>query len=327
MGDVMYGIEPSLHEPLARNTSSEFLQDVRIGLSRPQKEIPCKWFYDARGSALFERICELDEYYPTRTELAIMERHARDMAGLVGPRCVVIEYGSGASLKARLLLEHLDEPIAYVPVDISVSALAESTAQLKRSFPTISILPVCADFTSPVELPLAGLGRDRRVVFFPGSTIGNFHRQDVVALLRRIALDCGPHGGLLIGVDLRKERAVLERAYNDERGLTAAFNLNLLARANRELGADFRLDRFRHAALFDERYGRVEMHLTSTVSQQVSICGETYRFSEGETIWTESSYKYELQDFEALATLAGWRCGRVFTDERAWFSVQYLERC
>jgi L-histidine Nalpha-methyltransferase len=301
-----------------------FLADVLAGLSLPQKEIPCKWLYDARGSALFEQICDLEEYYPTRTELGILERDVRAMAALLGPSCAVIEYGAGSGLKTRLLLQHLRQPAAYVPIDISASALAATAARLARDFPELSVLPVCADFAAPVDLPLGCVAAARRVVFFPGSTIGNLHKPDVVAFLAMVARECGPGGGLLIGVDLRKERAVLERAYDDARGVTAAFDKNVHARVNRELSADFDLSRFRHEARFDDRHGRVEMHLVSEVAQVVTVAGEAFRFEPGESIWTESSYKYELREFAALAALAGWRCERTWTDERAWFSVQYL---
>jgi L-histidine Nalpha-methyltransferase len=313
-------VEP---HPLARDRRDEFLSDVLSGLARAQKEIPCKWLYDARGSALFERICQLDEYYPTRIELTIMEHNARAMAGLLGPGCALVEYGSGSSLKTRLLLQHL-APAAYVPVDISAPALAEATERLAHAFPDITLLPVCGDFTKPLLLPLDDVRARRRCVYFPGSTIGNFHKPEMVGFLASVARQCGPGGALLLGVDLRKERAVLERAYDDARGVTAAFDLNVLVRANRELDADFRLDRFRHEAAWDERQGRMEMHLISTCEQAVHVAGEPFRFAEGESIWTESSYKYDLREFAVLAALAGWRCESVWTDERAWFSVQYL---
>lgn len=307
----------------APDVHAEFLADVLAGLSRPQKEIPCKWLYDARGSALFEHICDLEEYYPTRTELGIMEGQVRSMVELLGPGCALVEYGSGSGLKTRLLLEHL-RPAVYVPVDISAPALAATSERLARACPEVPVLPVCADFTKPLDLPLDGVSARRRCVYFPGSTIGNFHKPEMVGFLGEVARQCGPGGGLLIGVDLRKERVVLERAYDDARGVTAAFNQNLLVRANRELGADFRLDRFRHEAVWDDRLGRVEMHLVSTVEQAVRVGGRLFRFALGESIWTESSYKYELREFAVLAALAGWRCERVWTDERAWFSVQYL---
>ncbi len=311
-------------DPAAEDARAAVLHDVIEGLAREPKELPCKWFYDARGSQLFEAICELEEYYPTRTELSIMERNVRSMVAQLGPRCALVEYGSGSSLKTRLLLGHLRSPVAYVPVDISAPALADATVRLRRAFPTLPVLPVCADFTRPLALPVAELGAARRVVYFPGSTIGNFHKQDAVPFLREIARQCGPGGGLLIGIDLRKERRILERAYDDARGVTAAFNLNLLARANRELGADFRLDRFRHRARWDERQGRVEMHLVSTAEQEVEVAGRRFRLGDGEAIWTESSYKYDLHEFAVLAALAGWRCERTWTDERAWFGVVFL---
>jgi dimethylhistidine N-methyltransferase len=301
-----------------------FVADLVTGLSQRQKEIPCKWLYDARGSHLFERICELPEYYPTRTELGIMEAHVRAMAALVGPQCALVEYGAGSGLKTRLLLQHLERPAAYVPVDISPAALADASARLARAFPDLPLRPVCGDFTLPMALPLDDLAARRRAVFFPGSTIGNFHKPEMVAFLAMVARQCGPGGGLLIGVDLRKERAILEAAYDDARGVTAAFDLNLLVRANREVGADFRLDRWRHEARWDERAGRVEMHLVATAPQRVHVGGQVFPVAQGESIWTESSYKYGLREFAALAALAGWSCERVWTDRRAWFSVQWL---
>ncbi len=308
----------------APDVRAAFLADVLSGLRQPQKQLPCKWLYDRRGSQLFERIYTLEEYYPTRTELAIMEASSAAMASLLGERCAVIEYGSGSSLKTHLLLQHLRRPAAYLPVDISGAALDEATARLRRSFPSLVIRPVCADFTGPVSLPLHGITERRRAVYFPGSTIGNFHKPEVVGFLRRIAAQCGRGGALLIGVDLRKDPAVLERAYDDAAGVTAAFALNLLARIDRELGGDFQLERFRHEPRWDERHGRVEMHLVSTVDQVVTVAGETFAFTAGESIWTESSYKYGLGEFAALAALAGWRCERTWTDARAWFSVQYF---
>jgi dimethylhistidine N-methyltransferase len=300
-----------------------FLVDVLEGLSRPQREIPCKWLYDERGSALFERICELEEYYPTRTELAIMERHVRSMTEALGPGCALVEYGSGSGLKTQLLLAHLEQPAAYLPVDISPDALAGASARLARRFPELPIRPICADFTERLALPQVH-GARRRAVYFPGSTIGNFHKADAVAFLARIRRECGEGGALLVGVDLRKDRLTLERAYDDARGVTAQFNLNVLARANRELGADFRLEAWRHVARFDERHGRIEMHLAARSDQRVSVDGRTFDVARGETIFTESSYKYALPEFQALATIAGWRTERAWTDTRAWFAVLLL---
>jgi dimethylhistidine N-methyltransferase len=300
-----------------------FLRDVLHGLGLPRKALPCKYFYDERGSQLFDQICELEEYYPTRCELEILRRHAGAIAEVAGRGCVLIEYGSGSSLKTRLLLDHLGEPAAYVPVDISGEHLASSAARLARRYRTLRVLPVCADFTRAFELPAAARG-GRRVVYFSGSTIGNFPPAEAVPLLGGMASLCGPGGGLLLAVDSKKDVVVLERAYNDRLGVTAAFNLNLLARCNRELGADFRLDRFRHHALYDERHGRIEMHLISLEAQSVHVGGHTSFLAAGETILTEYSYKYSPEDFRALAGQAGLRVERVWTDEKGWFSVQWL---
>ena len=301
-----------------------FQRDLVEGLSRPQKEIPCKWLYDERGSALFERICELPEYYPTRTELGILERNIGAMAPHFGSHCAIVEYGSGSGLKTQLLLEHVRRPACYVPVDISAPALESATARLRRRFPALHIVPLRADFTRAVELPREAVEAPRRAVFFPGSTIGNFHKGETVAFLARIRRECGRGGGLLLGVDLRKGRTILEQAYDDSRGVTAAFDLNVLARANAELAADFDLDGFRHEARFDERHGRVEMHLVARRAQEVHLAGRTFRFAAGESIHTESSYKYALPELGALAALAGWRIEHVWTDEKAWFAVCWL---
>ncbi len=303
---------------------TDFLHDLLEGLAKPQKEIPCKWLYDARGSQLFERITELEEYYPTRTELAIMEANVMSMAAALGPACALIEYGSGSGLKTRLLLQYLRDPAAYVPVDISAPALASAAARLAAAFPGLDLRPVCADFTQPLRLPLEHVRAKRRAVFFPGSTIGNFHKPEMVSFLREVARQAGPGGGLLIGVDLRKERSILEAAYDDRRRVTAAFDLNVLARANHELGTSFDLDAFRHESRWDERHGRVEMHLVAKWAQTVLVGGARIAFAAGESIWTECSYKYDLPEFAALSALAGWRTERVWTDERAWFSVHYL---
>ena len=300
-----------------------FLSDVLDGLSRPQKELPCKWLYDDRGSALFEQICDLPEYYLTRTELAIMERHVRGMAEALGPGCALVEYGSGSSLKTQLLLGHLRSPAAYLPVDISPDALAGAAERLGRRFPGLPIVPVCADFTAPLELPVVP-GARRRAVYFPGSTIGNFHKLDAVSFLSRIRAECGRGGALLLGADLLKDRKTLLAAYDDARGVTAAFDLNLLVRANRELGADFRLEAWEHEARFNDRYGRIEMHLVSRAAQRVTVGGRTFAFRQGETIFTESSYKYGLPELQALAAIAGFHTEACWSDPRAWFAVLLL---
>ena len=301
----------------------EFQRDVLAGLSRRDRHLPCKYFYDERGSQLFERICELPEYYPTRCELAILEAHAGAMASRLGAGCVLVEYGSGSSRKTRLLLDRLIEPRAYVPVDISREHLLASARRLAADYPHLEVVPLCADFTRPFRLPGSVTGR--RAVYFSGSTIGNFGPADATALLRQIAHLVGPGGGLLIGVDLKKDRAILEPAYDDARGVTAAFNLNLLARINRELGADFVLDRFRHRAVWNEAHGRIEMHLVSLEAQTVHLAGHSFHLARNETICTEHSHKYRVEDFAELARNAGLEVRAGWTDEAGLFGVQYAE--
>jgi dimethylhistidine N-methyltransferase len=301
-----------------------FCDDVVAGLRCSPKTLPCKYFYDERGSRLFERICELDEYYLTRTELAILERSVAEMARCLGPRCMVIEPGSGSATKTRLLLEALEAPVAYVPVDISRDVLLRSAESIDGTHPDLEVLPVCADFTQPFALPAPTCVPARRVVYFPGSTIGNFDPPQVVRFLARLRRLCAPSGAVLVGADLRKDRKLLEAAYDDARGVTAEFNLNLLLRINRELGADFDLGRFRHRAVWNEAPGRVEMHLVSQAEQSVRVDGEAFCFAPGEAIHSESSYEYDLDGFAGLAGAAGLAVARVWLDERRWFSVQYL---
>lgn len=302
----------------------QFLRDVLEGLQAAPKFLPSKYFYDARGSRLFDAICRLDEYYLTRTELAIMREHAAEMAECLGGRCVLIEYGSGSSLKTRALLDHLRPGSVYVPVDISAEHLENSAARIARKYPAIFVHPLCADFTQRVELPIVAAEDDRRVVYFPGSTIGNFEPPAAVRLLTQISELIGGEGGLLIGVDLRKSTRILEPAYNDGRGVTARFNLNLLRRINRELGADFDLENFEHRACFNADEGRIEMHLVSLTDQAVGIQGRTISFRCGETIHTENSYKHTLSGFRRLAGAAGLSLERVWCDADDLFSVQYF---
>jgi dimethylhistidine N-methyltransferase len=303
---------------------ARFREDLREGLRRTPKELPCKYLYDARGSELFERICELEEYYPTRTELAILERSAPEMAALLGPGCLLVEYGSGSARKTGLLLEQLEEPAGWVPIDISRDALLASAARLSQRFPRLPIRPVHADFAAEPAVRLGDLPARRTAVFFPGSTIGNFRPREAIAFLRRAAALCGPGGGLLIGVDLRKAPEVLERAYDDRLGVTAAFDLNVLARANRELGTDFQLSQFRHRAPFDAERGRIEMRLVSLRRQTIRLGEERFLFENGEWIRTECSYKYAPAEFGALAAQAGWRLEQLWVDPQVLFSVQYL---
>jgi L-histidine N-alpha-methyltransferase len=301
----------------------QFRADVLRGLGASQKSLPCKYFYDEAGSALFERITELDEYYPTRTELALMERYAPAMAGLLARRCLLIEYGSGSSVKTRLLLDHAHELAGYVPVDVSAAHLRQTAAALAAQYPRVDVLPLAADFSRPLTLPLARHAVARRVVYFPGSTIGNFVPDDAVALLKQTAALSGAGGGLLLGADLQKDLAILEAAYNDAKGVTAAFNLNLLARINRELGADFALDRYSHRAFYNAPEERIEMHLVSRQDQRVRIGDAEFFIARGEGIHTENSYKYTLPGLAALAKAAGFTVDRTWTDDRNYFTVQY----
>jgi len=306
----------------SRNT---FQDDVIHGLQRIPKRIPCKYLYDERGARLFEEICELEEYYPTRTELSIMNRNVAEMASQLGSRCLLIEYGSGSGIKTRILLKALIEPVGYVPIDISRDQLTEAAANLGQQFPALEVLPVCADYTDHYELPPTRRPANRRIVYFPGSTIGNFKPDAAKEFLSHIREVCGEGGGLLIGVDLKKDKAVLEQAYNDAEGVTAAFNLNLLRRINRELNADCRVDRFIHQAHFNEEHNRIEMHLVSKCKQTVHIGEEEFVIGKEETIHTENSYKYSLDGFAELADTSGLRVEQVWTDEKRFFSVQYLE--
>jgi dimethylhistidine N-methyltransferase len=302
-------------------------RDVLEALGRrPQRELPTQYLYDARGSALFDRICELPEYYPTRTELAIMERHVNAMARGVGERALVVEYGSGSSIKTHRLLAALQAPAGCVLVDISREHLSRSAARLAAALPHVEVLPVYADFTAPFAVPRPRAAARRRVVYFPGSTIGNFLPEQATRLMRQMAAQVGPGGGLLIGTDLRKDPDVLEAAYDDAQGVTAAFNKNLLRRINRELGADFDLAAFAHRAIYDREHGRIEMHLVSREAQEVRVAGRRFQLAAGETIRTEHSHKYTIDGFHALAAAAGGRPAEVWVDERAWFAVHLLAR-
>ena len=298
-------------------------QDVLRGLQQSPKVLPPKLLYDERGSELFDRICELEEYYPTRTELGIMRDHIEEMVRRIGPRCAVIEYGSGTGLKTKFLLEHLVDPAAYVPIDISQGPLLACAAELNELFPGLQIVPIRADFMQRIELPEFNGNADRRLVYFPGSTIGNLECGEAREFLCHVRDVCGDDGALLIGVDLKKDRTMLERAYNDREGVTAEFNLNLLRRLNRELDADFDLSQFRHLAVYNESKSRIEMHLMSLCRQTVSVAGVDIDFEDGETIHTESSHKYDLEEVHQLAANAGFRVEEVWVDENRLFSVQF----
>ena len=304
---------------------ARFLADALHGLGQPAKTLPCKYFYDAEGSKLFDQICVLPEYYPTRTELGILRAQAAEMAQCLGPEALLIEYGSGSSVKTRLLLDRLVRPCAYVPVDISREHLLETALALRLDYPSLPVLPVCADFSAPFTLPRPPRRPLRRAVYFPGSTIGNFSEAGAIALMAGIARQVGPGGAFLVGADLVKDPRVLERAYDDADGVTAAFNLNLLARMNRELDADFDVAHWRHRAVWNAVERRIEMHLVSVTEQVVHLGAEEIHFARGESICTEHSHKYTLPGFAALARRAGLTVRRVWTDRARRFSVQYCE--
>ncbi len=301
-----------------------FLDDVVAGLSARQKSLPPKYFYDERGSRLFDAICELPEYYLTRTELAMLERHAPEMALRMGAGPAIVEYGSGSGRKTAILLRAA-QPAAYVAIDISGEQLGVAVAALADMFPAVRMVALCADYTR--ALPLASLdaiGAGRRVGYFPGSTIGNFTKPEALAFLRNAREVAGPRGAMLVGVDLKKDPSTLHAAYNDAAGVTADFNLNVLHRINRELGADFVPSAYRHRAHYAEDAGRIEMHLVSLRDQKVTLAGRVFAFSAGETIHTESSYKYSVEDFQSLAAAAGFTPEHCWVDERRLFSIHYL---
>lgn len=298
--------------------AENFQADVLRGLAQAQKALPPKYFYDARGSELFEAICELPEYYPTRTELAMMQVHAPEMAQGLGRECLLIEYGAGSGRKTRVLIEAL-APLAYVAIDISRTALQQCAAELAARYPAVKVAAVCADYVRALSLPaIEGIAPRQRAIYFPGSTIGNFTREEALTFLRHARELAGPGGAMLVGVDLKKDSARLNAAYNDAQGVTAAFNLNLLTRINRELSGNFDLAAFEHHAFYDVAAGRIEMHLRSLREQTVIVAGHSFAFRRGETIHTENSCKYSVDEFRQLAREAG------FTPQRCWCDAQQL---
>lgn len=304
--------------------ASEFLEAVRHGLHQRPRAIPPKFFYDSRGSELFDLICDTTEYYPTRTETGILEHYGERMAELCGSSCVLIELGSGSATKTPLLLRHLADDSIYMPIEICASHLEQSTARLQERFPALRMQPVCADYTQLADLPLDAAEDMRRVVFFPGSTIGNCTPEEAKALLRQAAILTGNNGGLLIGVDCKKSPQRLNAAYNDADGHTAAFNVNLLHRIQRELDAQLDPEGFEHYAYYNAGLGRIEMHLVSRRRQQIRLAGEAFEFEPGETIHTENSYKYAAHEFESLARSAGWHPKARWSDRDGLFNVFYL---
>jgi len=294
------------------------------GLLRSEKTLPCKYFYDALGARLFEAITELPEYYPTRTELGIMSRAVHEMAESIGPHATLVEFGSGVGLKTQKLLDALIDPSGCVLIDISRGALEASAYQLADRYDDLEVIAVCADYTQPLRLPRPHRPSSRTVAFFPGSTIGNFTHDEAVSFLERVADLVGQGGGLLVGIDRKKDPKVIEEAYNDSLGVTAAFNLNILHRLNQS-GANFDISTFRHHAPYVESEGRIEMRLVSELDQSVRIGGAEIALSAGEHILTEYSHKYDLQQFEDMARAAGFRLTRQWSDENDWFSVCFLE--
>ncbi len=305
---------------------SEEVRSIIEGLSLPEKMISPKYFYDEAGSRLFDEITKLPEYYPTQTELGIMQQNIDDISALVGEQASLIEFGSGSSLKTHVLLQHLHSLAAYVPVDISEEHLLASASALRADYPHIEIIPVVADFTKPFDLPTPAVMPVKNIVYFPGSTIGNFEHEDAKALLEVMYTEAGDGGALLIGVDLQKDVGILERAYNDGAGVTAAFNRNMLTHINREYGSNFDVDAFRHDALYNVDEGRIELRLVAETAQTVTLGNTTIAIDAGEAILTEYSHKYTLDGFAALAASAGFTVERVWMDERKLFSVQYLVR-
>ena len=308
------------------NSSIDFLNDVIEGLLAPTRSLPSKYFYDEIGSALFDEICELDEYYPTRLETEIMVDGGEEIADRLGSNVRLVEFGSGSSRKTRVLLDHLVDPSLYVPIDISAEHLMRTADSLASEYPLLNVSPVVADFTMPVEIPACDHGECKTCVYFPGSTIGNFVPSEAMQLLADVADSSEVGDGLLIGFDLQKEVAVIEAAYNDRAGVTAAFNKNVLYRINAELGADFDVEQFAHLAFYNELAGRIEMHLVSQCEQNVTIGDRTFHFGWGEAIRTEYSHKYTVDGFANLAAQVGWRRTDFWTDAQDYFAVMYLER-
>ncbi|MEM7008428.1 MAG: L-histidine N(alpha)-methyltransferase [Thermodesulfobacteriota bacterium] len=300
------------------------LEEILVGLNKEQKELPSKLFYDQKGSALFDEICELEEYYLTRTETSIMSENIGDICAVLGENCLLIELGSGSSKKIRLLLSGLKNPAGYVPIDISEEHLLSSVKTLASDYPELRILPVSADYTQPFSLPNYEFTPSKKVVYYPGSTIGNFEPDYAAKFLNDIGKRLGSGTGLLIGVDLKKDTKTLEDAYNDKKEITAEFNLNILERINREHGSDFILEDWEHFAFYNEHHGRIEMHIKSLTEQRVYIDGADIEFSQGETILTEYSYKYSIEDFENLIS-DSYELKKVWTDKNNKFGILYFE--
>jgi dimethylhistidine N-methyltransferase len=303
----------------------DLTMEVLDGLQREQKTLPSKLFYDQRGSLLFDQICKLDEYYPTRTETAIMQQNIHEISEMIGSNCLLIEYGSGSSAKTKLMLDHLPDIAAYVPVDISSDHLYNSVENLNRKYPNLVIVPLWADFTKAFFLPLINNQFSHKLAYFPGSTIGNFHPQQAIDFMVNVAELVGPGGGFLIGIDLQKDPEILNLAYNDRKGITAAFNLNMLTHINQKFQADFIEGQFEHLAFYNPQASRIEMHLISIKDQVVNMNGSRIEFHRGERILTEVSYKYTTEGFSKMAAEAGLCVKKTWVDSNDYFSVLYLE--
>ena len=303
---------------------NDFLNDVIEGLSQNPKTLKPKYFYDNRGAQLFTEICTTPEYYPTRTEIKILNQNAEDIASQIGDNTALIEYGSGALEKIKILLDFLNEPVGLIPVDISEDQLFASAKNLENLYPDLEILPVAADFTKPIPIPGFSHPPKKHVAFFPGSTIGNFEPDLAIQFLEGVTKTIGLDGLLLIGFDLKKDIETLLAAYDDQRGITSSFNKNLLSRINDELGGNFNLDTFEHVARYNENKGRIEMHLKSTTEQTVSINKELFEFLEGETIHTENCYKFTKESFTAMSSKAGLYPVKTWTDDQNLFAVMLL---
>ncbi|MBP1154886.1 L-histidine N(alpha)-methyltransferase [Paenibacillus sp. PvR098] len=305
-------------------TADDFLSEVLFGFQKKQKELKPKFFYDEAGSLLFEQITGLSEYYVTRTELSILENYVFEMANMIGRDAALIEFGSGSSTKIKCLLNRLVDLSYYIPIDISHEILVQSADALLDDYTSLNVLPICADFTKTIVFPpLSNMGK--KVIFYPGSTIGNFEPHEAKAFLSQACSLLKKGDGLLIGVDLQKDPHILHQAYNDKQGVTAKFNLNVLNRINRELRANFQLDQFAHRAFYNDKLGRIEMHIESLEHQKVSIYEYEFHFAEGETIHTENSYKYTIEGFQSMAEDCGFTPEKVWTDPNEWFSVHFLQ--
>jgi len=303
--------------------SGTFKAEIIAGLKHTPKRIQSKFFYDERGSRLFEEITLLEEYYLTRVEIEILQKYLSEMAALIGPKAVVIEFGTGAGVKTRMLIEALDKPKSFIPIDISREQLNEASRELAARFPSLDIRPVCADYTSTIAIPLDSETAGKKIVFFPGSTIGNFTPEEAVGFLRQVAKLAGPDGALLIGFDRNKSTKVLEDAYNDNLGITAKFNLNLIHRINREFAVNIPVENFDHFAFFNNDESRIEMHLISRVEQTLMLGGEEIHLGAGEHIITEYSYKYSSPAFQGLLGSSGFVVQARWTDSNGYFEVCY----